>query len=131
MRVLTSSIGVVCKGCSRVVYHTCNSQWLCVFFPGADEQDLSGDSEAGSDGRGVVPQAEVGRHGGDKRQHPRPRSCRYRAEQSRGMESHTKKINNMNAGYSTAYSNINTVYHQGNVGSNTPHTTTKNTFPNV
>ncbi len=61
---------------------------VCVCFsPGADEQDLSGDSEAGSDGRGVVPQTEAGQHGGDTHQHTPTRSREDRAEQSRGMES--------------------------------------------
>lgn len=55
MCVFDISVGVVCKGCSTVALNASNLQCLCVFFPGADEQDLSGDSEAGSDGRGVLP----------------------------------------------------------------------------
>lgn len=57
---------------------------LC--FPGADEQDLPGDSETGSDGRGVVPQAQASQHGGDTHQHTTTSSCGHGAEQSRGME---------------------------------------------
>lgn len=40
----------------------------CFGDPGAEESDVPGDPEAGSDGRGVVPQAEAGQHGGDGRQ---------------------------------------------------------------
>lgn len=60
---LTFSTGVVCKSWSSVVFRASNLQRLCVSSPGAEEQDLSGDSEARSDGRGVVPQTEAGQHG--------------------------------------------------------------------
>lgn len=81
----------MCGFSTHLTYSVC----VCVFFPGVDEPDLSGDSEAGSDGRGVVSQTEGGQHGGDAHQHTATRSCGYRAEQSRGME----RINNLNAPY--------------------------------
>lgn len=50
------------------VHLTCRVCVCVCCDPGADEPDVSGDSEAGSDGRGVVPQTEAGQHGRDEQQ---------------------------------------------------------------
>lgn len=61
--------------------------WECdlrrVFVAGADESDVSGDSETGSDRRGVLPQTEVGQHGGDAQQ-PSAGTCGYGSKKGRG-----------------------------------------------
>lgn len=51
--------------CVGVVFEKRLKTYSACVFPGADEPDLSGDSEARSDGRGVLPQTEAGQHGGE------------------------------------------------------------------
>lgn len=81
------SVAVDCGNISSVFrVKGANPQGLCVFFPGADEQDLPGDSEAGPDGWGVLPQTEAGQHGGVAHQHTRAGSHGHKAGQSRGKE---------------------------------------------
>lgn len=75
-QLLSAQISGICALVLPIVVVCPTGRWLvCVhltysvcFYAGADEPHLSGDPEAGSDGRGVVPQTEAGQHGRDKRQ---------------------------------------------------------------
>lgn len=59
---------------------------MFVCFSGAEEQDFSGDPEAGSNGWSVLPEAEAGHHGGNTNEHKPSGCCKCKEQQSWGME---------------------------------------------
>lgn len=88
---LTTPISKICVALAWVscvfASHASDLDGAHVILPGADEQDLARNSEAGSDGWGVLSQTEAGQHGGDANQLTPAGFDRHKAEQSWGTQS--------------------------------------------